>query len=338
VRRGRIAGRAKKVAGAEIGVRLVLLVILLCLSLPATASAESVHSCGTVTVRSDAASGNLARSAARIACAPHGFPGFPAGARLEDATIHLTADPAHFRALTGGRTPDWGAGVAIPAERLIVIPTFRLDGGPAGGASPGIVTLRHEIAHLALRQEVPGTIPRWFDEGYATWVSGGLDERAGWQLRLAFLLGRAPPLDSITLSWPAEAERARLSYLLSATAVRHMAERSGPGGMEALFRNWREVGRLDPAVRRTFGITLGQFEREWQRVVQRRYGWLLMVSHIGAVWTALALALAVLFIFRRRRFRRRIGVLEEREEAEEAYLRERSEGTAPLLDDPGTRG
>ncbi len=55
----------------------------------------------------------------------------------------------------------------------------------------------HTVAMLVdrFRPRFQAELPRWFDEGYATWVSGGWDESSGWQIRLALLRGQAPPLD-----------------------------------------------------------------------------------------------------------------------------------------------
>src|SRR5690606_15492882 len=151
-----------------------------------------------------------------------------------------------------------------------------------------ILTLRHELAHLALNDALPGIIPRWFDEGYATWVSGEWDESSGWQIRFAILRGQAPVLDSLTLASPRGEPRARLAYLLSASAVRHLATRSGEPAFTAFFDAWRELGSYDAALRATYQMTPGQFEDEWRAMVRNRYGWLLALSQTGVFWLAIA--------------------------------------------------
>src|SRR5690606_37297742 len=111
--------------------------------------------------------------------------------------IHLAPDEARFDSLTGGRAPEWGAGIALPDAGVIVLPAYALRRSAPQDLAR---TLRHELAHVALhRYLAPARIPRWFHEGYARWAAGELDWEAGWQLRVAFLLHRAPPLDSLTL-------------------------------------------------------------------------------------------------------------------------------------------
>lgn len=245
----------------------------------------------------------LARRALEIATAPPGFAGLPPGPALSRGSIVLAPDAAVWDSVTGGRAPHWSAGVAFPARQLIVLP-------PRGTGAHPLTALRHELAHLALHAYLPGAVPRWFSEGYAVWASGEWDAGSAWQIRLAFLLGRAPPLDSLALGWPAGADRARLAYLLSASAVRYMAERGGERGFAGVLEAWQRTGSLDAALRSVYGMTLGQFEAEWVRVVERRYGWLLMLSQMGVFWALAGLLLLAVFGHRVREKRRRIREME----------------------------
>lgn len=295
------------------GVPLLPLIAFIAVSVLATGTATSQPAdvrqidAGSSRVVYWARHHELAARVATIVEEPLRLPGLPGAATPENSTIYLAPSPPVFDSLTGGRAPHWSAGVAIPAQRVVVIPVYPVR---ADFQRDPLVTLRHELAHLVLHHELPAPPPRWFDEGYATWASGGWDQSSAWQIRLAFLLGRAPPLDSLTLEWPRGAEEARLAYLLSASAVRYLAEIGGAHGFEILLSVWREEGSLDAALRQVYGMTPGQFERNWGRMVQRRYGWLLAISQIALFWTFAALLLIVLFWIRRRRKRERLAQLE----------------------------
>lgn len=234
------------------------------------------------------------------------LPGIP-GRHPSTAVVFLAPDAERWEALTGGRAPHWGAGVAVPAASRIVLPVFRTpwDGFRSEGR-----TLRHEWAHLGLHDYLSGLrIPRWFDEGYAQWAAGGANFEQAWRLRLVLATGTAPPLDSLTLDWPRERFDAELAYLLSATAVDYLVRESGPRGMELFLSRWRETNDFEGAFRRTFGLTTGNFERLWIEHVKGRYGWLLMLSHSAVFWVVLGAGLLLLFRIRRRRDRERMAHL-----------------------------
>ena len=216
-------------------------------------------------------------------------------------SLFIAPDQETFDSLVGGVTPEWSAGVAVPSMGRIVIPGF--GSRRTWGWSEARV-LKHEWAHLALYQYLEGLrIPRWFDEGYAEWASGGWSPGEGWRLRVAFALGRAPPLDSLTLDWPRDRASADLAYLLSATAVEYLIRESGQRGLALFLQRWRKEASFREAMQRVYGLTAGQFEEDWKGFVRKRYGWLFVLSHSSVFWLTLALALLVMVRIRRRRNR-----------------------------------
>jgi hypothetical protein len=238
------------------------------------------------------------------------FPGIPHGVVGEQRSVSVTLAPdvETFRRIAPG-VPRWGAGLAFPDRGAVVIPLRGSERSPHEWRR----TLHHEIAHLALSDFLHARIPRWFDEGYAQLAAATWEADAAWQLRLAILLGRAPPLDSLTLDFPARAPEARVAYLLSYTAVRDLYQLSGPDAFTAVLRRWRENGDLDAAMRETYGLTLGQFERLWRHNVRSRYGWLLIVSETVLLWTAFTLLFLALGAWARRRRRQQFAALKARE-------------------------
>jgi hypothetical protein len=300
------------------------------LSTPALRAQERVLSAGSVRVMYTPRQGGLAREVLAAARRPLRLPGL--GTWTPDSIVVVVAsDPAGFAAATGGGVPEWAGGVAIPELRRIVLPAY-----PAAGVRDderGVV-LRHELAHLALHRHVGRLVPRWFDEGYAEVASGGWDVESAWQLRLAFARGLAPPLDSLTLDWPRREADARLAYLLSATAVDYLRRRGGERGLALLFAHWRQSGELDPALRATYGITLGRFEDDWRQDVRSRYGWLALLSNLALIWVAATALVLLAWIPRRRRNRRKLAQME----AEEHLLAPAPEFAGPdypLADLPG---
>lgn len=229
-------------------------------------------------------------------------PSLPTG-----VTLFLVPERAILDSLSGGRVPEWGAGVAVPSRDFILLPTG--DGNPQSAAEDRR-TLVHEWAHLGLHQAVPGLrIPRWFNEGYAQWASGGWNAAEGWKLRVAFAFGRAPPLDSLSLAWPRDRAEAELAYMLSGTAVEYITRQGGARGLSLMIDRWRAEGNFDTAFRATYGATGGRFEQAWKRYVKRNYGWMMMMSHSLAFWLFLTVLLFGMTFMRRRSNREKMAAL-----------------------------
>jgi hypothetical protein len=225
---------------------------------------------------------------------------------LGGETVHvfLAPDQARWDSLTGGAVPEWGAGVADPVAGRIVLPTYDWGRTPPHAL---VTTLRHELAHVALQRYLgDARTPRWFTEGYAQWAAGEWRWEAAWQLRLAFLGSRAPLLDSLTLQWPVAEADARLAYLLSASAVVYLADRSGERGLRIFLERWQESSDFDAAFRATYGLTLGQFEEDWRAHVKRAYGWTVLLGQSAVFWLIAAIILVILFLIRRRRDRAKL--------------------------------
>ena len=228
------------------------------------------------------------------------LPGLPVNVPSGVGVV-LAHSPAAFDQMTGGVVPEWRAGVAIPSANILVMPTGE---GVRVVDGEGLRTLRHEWAHLGLHGYMGDLrAPRWFDEGYAQWASGGFDVEGAWRLRVLIARGRAPPMDSLELRWPADRAEAQTAYLLAASAVTYLLESGGERGLRLFLDRWRDVRSFDAAFRETFGLTPGQFEEDWKRHVARRYGWLFVFSHSALFW--LMLALVLLFMVRGRQARNR---------------------------------
>jgi MYXO-CTERM domain-containing protein len=281
--------------------------------------------------------GQARRTADVLARNPH-LPGLP-GAHPARAVVVLASDREGWDAFTGGEVPHWGAGVAIPSRSRIVMPLFR---APWTGGVSEDRTLRHEWAHLGLHEYLDGLrIPRWFDEGYAQWASGGWDAASAWRLRVALARGSATPLSDLTLAWPAARASAELAYLLSASAVGFLASEGGTVGLEVFLDRWRASGSFDGAFRSTFGMTPGGFESRWADHVRQRYGWFVFLSQTGFIWGVLALGLLALFGLRRRRDQDRLERLRAGEDGDDSaghwwnpFPTRRRAGGSPPVDPP----
>jgi hypothetical protein len=213
----------------------------------------------------------------------------------------VVADRSTLDSLTRGRAPAWGAAVAVPAARTIVLRADTRD---------VYQTLRHELAHLVLHQAVSLRLPLWFDEGYAAWAAGEWERFGALELNLAVVRGAVPDLRGLDGALRASASTADVAYALAASAVTELARRNPTRSITPLLSRLEKGQDFESAVQATTGLSLAQFEVEWRRALRRRYslaGWLVA----GGGWGVLALLLWALIRRRRALDRPRREALDE---------------------------
>jgi hypothetical protein len=203
--------------------------------------------------------------------------------------------------LTGGRAPQWGAAIALPDSRTILL---RAD------LDDIYRTLRHELAHLVLHQAVTVRLPLWFDEGYAAWAAGEWDRLGSLELNMAVVRGDVPDLRALDGALRGSATTADVSYALAVSAVTELARRNPSGSLAPLLQRLEAGTDFEAGVRETTGLTISQFEQFWQRDLRRRYSlgtWLIA----GGGWGILALIAWALVRRRKRADSARRAALDE---------------------------
>jgi len=255
---------------------------------------------GDVTVVASPARRSLGVELAEEAERPLTWPGL--GRRPPPPfTLVLADDSVALARMSRGRAPGWGAGVAFPRARTIVM---RAD-------VPDLPqTLHHELGHLMLGTSVPGPLPLWFDEGYASYASGELGRMEELELNLAVASGRIPNLDELNGMLRGSATAADLAYALAASAVAELDRRPPPGGLGPLVVRLERGEPFDQALASATGLTVAQFEDVWQRSLRHRYSLLTWLA-AGGMWTVVGASLGLLWWAQRRRDRPRRAALDE---------------------------
>jgi hypothetical protein len=276
----------------------------------------------------------LARSLLANAAANDSFPWLPRP--QQRVLVAIAPDAAHFRAWAGPAAPEWGAALAFPESRRVVM-QGRGAGSDAGDPQE---VLRHELAHLALHERLGDRPPRWFDEGYASVAAREWRREDVLAANLALAVRGAPSLDQLEASFSGGSVAAQSAYALSYRAVMELAALDPERGLTLFFQYWPESASMDAAVRRAFGITLAGFEHDFQQRTRRRYGALALVADLSVVFVVMTILLMPFYVARRSRDRRRLAALLA---ADAAAEREGERALAALmaelgvgLPDPGT--
>jgi hypothetical protein len=216
-------------------------------------------------------------------------------------TLVLVPDAAAFGQWSRGRVPEWGAGLTLPARRLIVI---RVDAGRP------FATLRHELAHLAFHLRVAGRVPLWFSEGYAVMASGELDRLAGLQVNLAVALGRIPTLSGLDQALRGNAGDAGTAYALAGVAVAEISRRHPSGSLDAMMGRLVDSVPFGSALLASTGLDLEGFGDSWRKTISKRYN-LGLWALAGGGWVIVLVALGIGSVRRRRRDAPRRAALDE---------------------------
>lgn len=235
--------------------------------------------------------------------------------------------------------PLWAAGVTVGGQRIVL-----REDVPTSVRATLEETLRHEAVHLLwARAAGPRAhrLPRWFEEGLAEAVGGGVSVSAGARVEVAAALGRLLEWADLERGFPAAPEQADLAYQQSRRWVEHFVARMGWGGVrEVLASVLADTSPLAPnealsrALRAVTLHDLGEWHGEWQLTLRERRGrwWLWLLTDLGGVLLAMLAVLgAALFASVRRRRRRQMASLPDEPDGSGA-----GQGGAPGL--PPTLG
>ena len=238
------------------------------------------------------------------------FPGLPRS--TQRITIAIAPDQRRFREWAGG-APEWGAAVAFPDSRRIV-----LQGSRAGSdAGDPLNVLRHEIAHLALHERLGGLPPRWFDEGYASYAAREWGRDQVLATNVALALRGVPTLDELDQQFERGTTAAQSAYALAYRAVAELALIDRQRGLSLFFEKWRSTGSFERGLRLAYGITSATFEERWRDRTARQYGLLAIAGNFTLGGLAILFVVAPLYVMRKRRDRRRLERMREADAAAE---------------------
>lgn len=292
--------RARFVVSAFIGAIRVLPPVAGAQTLP---TAPIRTDTGRLTVVYYPSEARLARTVIDRVINADSFPSLPRPkARI---LVALAPDDQRFREWVGPYAPEWGAAVAFPESNRII-----MQGASAGSdAGNPLETFRHELAHLALHEAMGDLPPRWFDEGYASWAAHEWSREDLLATNLGLAIRGMPTLEQLDERFRGGSTSAQEAYALAYRAVADLAALGGDRGLEPLLEEWKKQGSLEKAIRLSYGITLTDFEKQWQARTRRRYGGLALVSNLALAGLLMGLILLPLYLARRRRDRERLAAM-----------------------------
>jgi hypothetical protein len=184
---------------------------------------------------------------------------------------------------------------AIPHKDLIVIDYSKMNVSPFTLG----VTLKHEMCHVLLGRNIPSErLPRWLNEGFCQWVTGGvgelmIDDRQP-NLSKASLAHRLIPLSLLSRNFPIDRGQLILAYEESKNVVEYMVTEHGQRGVVTIMNSLKEGDDIDEATRKGLSMSLDELEKRWILYLQQRVTW---IGYVAAnIYTILLFVAALLTI------------------------------------------
>ena len=172
-------------------------------------------------------------------------------------------------------------GFAVPERLLIVIDYTRVSKDPFSLES----ITKHELCHLLLHNYIDeGRLPKWFDEGVAQWVSGGLADIVmadHSRLDRTVASGRYIRLKDLENRFPGEEELLMLAYEESKSIVNYIVRQYGPEGLLNVIYLLKSGNGIGGAVLNSFSISFDELEKNWYSALEKNATWMvLFINHL----------------------------------------------------------
>ncbi len=220
-------------------------------------------------------------------------------ARDVDDTVRIVFVDHAGRVAEATGMPHWVAGVARPESGEIVIARHGPDGSPTDLER----LLKHEMAHVVLHRATAGAeLPRWFHEGVAESLTGGISLARAQTLAGAVFGPGVPDLERLEAQFHGnDAPDASVAYAAARDLVEFMRARDPDGAtLRQLFTQLRQGHGFEAAVTRSFGVPMRELVGVWRDGLPGRFMWYPMVAGGGVPFFLLLPLVAVAWVRRRR--------------------------------------
>lgn len=234
-----------------------------------------------------------------------------------DDTVHIIFVDHAGRVAEASGMPHWVAGVARPEAGEIVIARHGPDGAPADLER----LLKHEMAHVVLHRATGGAeLPRWFHEGIAESMTGGISLSRAHTLAQAVFGPGVPDMQRLEAQFRGtDGPDAAVAYAAARDLVEFLRSRDPHGAsLRQVFAELRAGQSFDAAFVRAYHTSLPELVAQWRDGLRGRFVWYPMIASGGLPFFFL-LPLVMIAWVRRRRLLRRGW---ERLEREDALLRD----------------
>ncbi|MBC8071861.1 MAG: hypothetical protein IAG13_26275 [Deltaproteobacteria bacterium] len=243
-------------------------------------------------------------------------------ARDVDDRVRITFVNHSGRVAEATGMPQWVAGVARPEAGDIVIARH----APDGSRTDLERLLKHEMAHVILHRATGGAeLPRWFHEGMAESVTGGISLTRAQTLAAAVFGPGVPDLAKLEQHFRgSDGADAAVAYAAARDLVEFLRSRDAQGAqgasMRQLLAELRRGTDFEAAFVRAYDASLPDLVGQWRGGLRGRFVWYPMIASGGVPFALLMPLVFAAWLRRRRELARGWARLEREDEIERAAM------------------
>ena len=237
--------------------------------------------------------------------------------KLEGWTIILTADPGSIATIAGNGLPEWIPAVALPQRKTIVMLV------PGAGMPPiernrFEITLLHELTHAySFAAVMPATfasIPDWYIEGLAGYISGEAYEGQFYALVRGGFHGLIRPLEQLDMSKLLRPTERSLAYAQAYFAMLLLAELYGADIHLVILGELSQGANFAQAFINSIGDAPSVFNQQYLTLLKERYNPWIWLTNPSFLFALFPLIVFVAFVIRRLRMKRQLAILAQQDQ------------------------
>jgi hypothetical protein len=196
-----------------------------------------------------------------------------------------TADLQSALRLTGR---EWVGGHVSPELGVILVSAAN----PRTAAANLRQDIAHELSHLLLFQatgQAYADVPRWFDEGLASYMEAAPNPNEAIILQEAVAGGTTIPFVQLCAAFPADTEQAVLAYVQSVSLINYIQSEYGNAALNQMVQALADGADCQSLTDRVLDRSLTDLNQSWLQsfIPQTSLGSLLQR---GGIWLLLVLA------------------------------------------------
>lgn len=210
--------------------------------------------------------------------------------------VFLAPDEKAWQELTNGVVPDWSGGVTKPRQGITYL---RVNKNKLTNTLP---VLRHELIHLLISKNFePSFIPRWFEEGLATYISNRDVSEFRVALSLANVSKSLIPLNEINNVLAFQKSKANLAYAQSYVAVKLIIESIGWQAVQQILHNGLQSKQWNSSFYSVLEMDEEEFELYLFEYIENHYRWNFLYQSDYVLWVLIPISVVLIYLIVRLR-------------------------------------